>query len=261
MDQRGAGRSLPLGELREFSPDNLVADIDSLRKHLGIGKWHMVFGGSWGSTLALRYAQAHAADVGSLVLRGIYFETHEEHRFSRGREGVGRLRPEEYDEWAGHLPAEDRHDPLPGYLKLLTCGDKEIELAAAKAYERYNSVIGQLIVPPGKSPGSDDSIWSHARIECYHHVKFARPDYEHFLGRENIEKVKHIPLTIVQGRYDIICTPRVAYELHKAWPSSRLFWIDAAGHSQNVSLGVALLHALLMSLIGAWYVCEAERCL
>lgn len=256
IDQRGAGKSLPLGELREFTPDNLVSDIDALRKHLGICKWHTVFGGSWGSTLALLYTQAHPDDVGSLLLRGVYFESNEEHRFSRGRDGAGRIRPQEYDEWVEHLPAEDRGNPLQGYLKLLTCGDKAVEMSAAQAYLRWSNAIGQLVMSAGEPQGSDDAIWSHARIECYHHVKFARKDHDHFLGKETLRKITHIPCTIIQGRYDICCTPRIAYELHKRWPGSRLFWIDDAGHSQNVRPQTRIRYVADGS-VGAWNLQEA----
>ena len=245
FDQRGAGRSLPSGELTENTSTHLVADIEALRTHLGIAKWHLVFGGSWGSTLSLLYAQAHPDVVGALLLRGVFFGTAEELQFSRGRTGAARIRPEDYDRWVGYLPEEDRGQPLQGYHKLLTHPDAKVQRDAGVAYARWGVAFAKL-APEADLAAFDEAVekgekehrerhWAHSRIECHYHLHCDFLEDGQILREENLARIRHIPCSIVQGRYDIVCTPRSAWELHRRLPESRLFWVGDAGHNQFVS--------------------------
>lgn len=145
FDQRGSGKSEPAAELRENTSQHLVSDIEVLRNHLGIEKWHMVFGGSWGSTLALLYAETHPEAVGSLVIRGIFTVRKEETMFTRGFDGTARLFPELWDEYINFLSPEDRADPYPAYHRLLTSDDHTTRLAAARAWNKWELGISNLV--------------------------------------------------------------------------------------------------------------------
>ena len=145
LDQRGSGKSEPAAELQENTSQHLVSDIEVLREHLGIEKWHMVFGGSWGSTLSLLYAQTHPEKVGSLVIRGIFTVRKSEIMFSRGFDGAARLYPELFDEFVNYLPHEDRTNPYPAYHRLLTSDDYETRLGASKIWNKWELGISQLI--------------------------------------------------------------------------------------------------------------------
>ena len=159
LDQRGAGKSTPVADLRENTSQHLVSDIEALRTHLNISKWHMVFGGSWGSTLSLLYAQTHPDVVGSLVLRGIFTVRKSEIDFTRGPDGAARLYPELYEEFLNHLPSKDRKDPYPAYHALLTSDDAKARLGAAKAYSKWELGISKLIPDPGDFGKLEDETW------------------------------------------------------------------------------------------------------
>ncbi|KAK5171168.1 uncharacterized protein LTR77_004312 [Saxophila tyrrhenica] len=233
LDQRGSGKSEPAAELRENTSQHLVSDIETLRQHLGIEKWSLVFGGSWGSTLALLYAQTHPDRVGALVLRGVFTVRESERYFTRGFNGTAHLFPEFFEEWVNFLPEEERADPYKGYLKLLTGDDHEVKVKAAKAWNKWELGISQLRPDEEAFGKLEDERWSlqHARMEVHYETNGAFMEEGQLLRPENIEKIKHIPCSIVQGRYDVVCPPKTAWELHKALPESKLYMIPDAGHS------------------------------
>lgn len=229
FDQRGAGRSTPNGELRNNTTAHLVADMEVLRRSRGIDAWHL-FGGSWGSTLALAYAQEHAAVCLSLTLRGIFLMREFEIAwlFNAGRS----FRPEALDALLEGLPAELRGaDPLTGYATLLDHTDREVRLSAARRWCAYEATLANLIPDTARIAGANDAAVAHAmaRIEVHYflHNRY-RPD-DYLLSR--VGRIRHLPATIVQGRYDLLCPPASAIELHRAWPGSRLIVVEDAGHS------------------------------
>ena len=228
FDQRGAGRSRPLGGLAHNTTGDLVADIELLREHLGVEKF-LLFGGSWGSTLALAYAQAHPDRVAGLVLRGIFLgRTAELDWFLHG---LARVFPDAHAAFAGFLPEAERHDLLAGYLRRLTDPDPAIHLPAARAWSLYEGTCSTLLPSPDTvaSFARDRSALGLARIEAFYfaHDLFLPP--EGLLGR--MDRIGHLPAEIVQGRYDMICPPQSAFELAARWPQARLTLIPDAGHS------------------------------
>lgn len=243
FDQRGAGKSTPLGELRRNTTTLLVADIEQLREHLKIDRWH-VFGGSWGSTLALTYAIQHPARVLSMTLRGIFMMRQSE--LTHFLYGMRQTFPEAWDDFIGHLPGEERGDIVGAYYKRLTHPDRSVHLPAAQRWNAYESACLYLIPfkPEIENDEEEDDNATHAyaiaRIECHYfvHNRFEPDDY---LLR-NIDKIRHIPCVIVQGRYDIVCPPVSAHELHQHWPESELIIVPDAGHSSSEP---GILHELI----------------
>ena len=232
FDQRGSGKSTPLGELRENTPPHLVADIEQLRNHFKISRWH-VFGGSWGSTLALAYATQHPHRILSLTLRGIFLMRQSElHWFMYGMKAIF---PEAWKDFAEAVPAGDRgSNLLSAYHKLLTHPDKSIHLPAAKKWSAYETACVRLLPVKNEIEEEDDQdnhAYAIARIECHYfvHNKFVPDNYL----LTQIHKIRHIPATIVQGRYDIVCPPETAYELHMNWPEAQFIIVPNAGHSSS----------------------------
>lgn len=236
LDQRGAGKSTPSAELRENTSQHLVADIETLREHLGIEKFHLVFGGSWGSTLSLLYAQTHPERVGSLVIRGIYTMRKSEIMFMHGFHGTAYIFPEEHAEFINYLPPEERADPYPAYHKFLTSDDPKTQLRAARAWNKWELAISKLIPDQDSLTPLEDDIWSlqHARMEIHYEINGGFMEEGQLLKPENVDRIKRIPCSIVQGRYDMVCPPKTAWELHKALPESRMFIVPDAGHSAKV---------------------------
>lgn len=193
FDQRGAGKSAPAAELRENNSQLLVADMETLRRRLRIQQWFMVFGGSWGSTLSLLYAQAHPDRVDSLVLRGIFTERKAELRFSRGHDGAARVFPEAYESFIQYLPPEDRADPYAAYYKLVTSDDQETRLAASKSWCQWDLSIMKLI-PEKDAIASKNDTWSlqHARLETHYAVNNGFMQEGQLLSPESLAKIRHI---------------------------------------------------------------------
>ncbi|MCB1785502.1 MAG: prolyl aminopeptidase [Gammaproteobacteria bacterium] len=229
FDQRGAGRSTPHAELRDNTTWDLVADIERIREHLGIDRW-LVFGGSWGSTLALAYAQTHPERVSALVLRGIFLcRPHEIAWFYQ--QGASRLFPDYWQDYVAPIDIAERGDLLSAYHRLLTGDDELRRLAAAKAWSLWEGRTATLM--------PNDQVAAHfvqphvalslARIECHYfmHDTFLRPNQL----LEDAHRLKGIPGVIVHGRYDAICPLENAWELHRAWAGSELAIIPGAGHS------------------------------
>lgn len=230
FDQRGCGRSTPLGELAENTTWDLVADIERLRQHLGIRKW-WVFGGSWGSTLALAYSQTHPESCLGLILRGIFLLRRQEILWFY-QSGASYLFPDAWEDFLAPIPAEERDDLLTAYYRRLVHGDLETQLQAAQAWARWEGITSRLIpdLQVVKSYGRAEFAWVFARIEChyfYHRGFFPEDDY---LLR-GVDRIRHLPGVIVQGRYDVVCPMRSAWDLHRAWPEAELVIVPDAGHS------------------------------
>ncbi len=225
FDQRGAGRSTPYGETTDNSTAHLVADIEVLRKMLDIPVWH-VFGGSWGSTLALAYAQAHPQPCLSLTLRGIFLlRASEVEWFTHG---LRYFAPQAWQEFVGFLPEPLRGDICNGYWTQLNHPDPEIRLAAANSWAMYEARSVSLRANPAPS-GAGHSAVSLARLEV-HYMRSNRfvPDDALLRG---VDRIRHIPCVIVQGKYDLLCPPITAVALHNAWPEAALVIVEDAGHS------------------------------
>ena len=232
FDQRGCGRSRPHGSLTENTTWHLVRDIEALRVHLMIERW-LVFGGSWGSTLALAYAQAHPTRVTELVLRGIFLGRRSElDWFYQNAQGAGSLYPEYWETYLDPIPKAERGRLMQAYYRRLTSANKRTALRAARAWSIWEGVTSHLRMSAeevGKA-GRAPYATALARIECHYFVNRC------FLRRErqlldDVTRIRKIPAIIVQGRYDIICPMRSAWELHRAWPGSELRVVDDAGHS------------------------------
>ncbi len=229
-DQRGCGKSTPHASLVDNTTWHLVADLEALRAHLGIERWQ-VFGGSWGSTLALAYAEKHPERVTELVLRGIFLLRKREIEWFY-QEGASRLFPDAWEGYLAPIAEAERGDLLHAYHRLLTSDDVPSRLAAAKAWSIWEGSTSTLLSDPElvKRTGEDEFALAFARIECHYFVNrgfFTRDD--ELLA--NIERVREIPGVIVQGRYDVVCPADSAWALHRAWPEATLHLIPDAGHS------------------------------
>ncbi len=227
-DQRGAGRSTPLGEVRDNTTQDLIADLERLREHLGLPGW-LVFGGSWGSTLALAYAQAHPERVKALVLRGIFLcRPQEIDWFIRG---MGTFFPEHWRRFAEFLPEAERDDLLAAYHRRLMDPDPEVHLPAARAWSVYEGACSTLLPSPETVAafGEDRLALSLARIEAHYFANRI------FLAEnallDNVERIRQIPSVIIQGRYDVVCPIATAEDLHLAWPEADYVVVPDAGHS------------------------------
>lgn len=228
IDQRGAGRSTPLGELRDNTTDLLVADLEVLRRKLGIERWH-VFGGSWGSTLSLAYAQAHPERCLGLILRGIFLMRKSE--IDWFLYSMRTLFPEAWAAFAAHIPEGERGDLLESYWSRLTSSDPAVRIAAARVWSVYEGSCSSLLPSPEliAASGEDNHALGLARIEA-HYFRNNRFTPEDRLLRD-VHKVRHIPAVIVQGRYDVVCPIVSADELHRAWPEAEYRVVPDAGHS------------------------------
>ena len=230
FDQRGCGRSTPHAELTDNTTWHLVADIERLREHLHIERWQ-VFGGSWGSTLALAYAQAHPQRVTELVLRGIFLLRRWELEWFY-QKGCDAIYPDAWEPYIEHIPAGERGDLIGAYYRRLTSADAAVRLAAAKAWSTWEGGTSYLLQNPDyiASTGADEFALQFARIECHYFVHGGFFECDDQLLRD-AHKLKHIPAVIVQGRYDVVCPPRSAWDLHCAWPEAELRIVADAGHS------------------------------
>ncbi len=230
FDQRGCGRSTPHAELRENTTWDLVADIECLREHLGIARWQ-VFGGSWGSTLALAYAEAHPQSVTELVLRGIFLLRREELEWFY-QVGCNRLFPDAWEDYLQAIPEAEQGDLMSAYHRRLTSADPEIRLVAARAWSTWEAATSFLHQDPAyiEVSSADDFALAFARIECHYFVHGGFFEQDGQLLR-NIERIRSIPAVIVQGRYDVVCPLRSAWDLHRAWPEADLQITADAGHS------------------------------
>ncbi len=232
FDQRGAGRSTPFAELRDNTTWHLVRDIETIREALGIERW-VVFGGSWGSTLALAYAQSHPERALGLVLRGIWLVRDEElHWFNELGAGAAYVRPVEWNRYLAHIPEAERGNMVEAYWRRLDDPDPQVRLAAALAWDAWESSCIALADTPydPADAGTQESAISKARAEVHYfrHRAFLEPGQ---LLRD-VAKIRRIPATIVHGRYDLICPVKNAYDLAETWPEAD-FHVVTAGHAAN----------------------------
>ena len=230
FDQRGCGKSTPFAELTENTTWDLESDIETIRVHLHIEKW-VVFGGSWGSTLSLAYAQSHPERVKGIILRGIFLLRQKEIRWFY-QEGASNIYPDAWENYLKPIEEGERNDLLSAYYKRLTSENKEIRLEAAKAWSTWEGSTLKLL-PDEKIMhhfGEDDFSEAIARIECHYFMNKGWFDPEDQL-LQNISIIRHVPGAIVQGRYDIVCPMISAWELHQAWPEAEFYVIKDAGHS------------------------------
>ncbi len=230
FDQRGCGRSTPHAELRENTTWDLVADMERLRVLLGVESW-LVFGGSWGSTLALAYAETHPERVRALVLRGIFLVRQSEIDWFYQR-GCDTLFPDAWEDYLAAIPPAEHGDLVAAYYRRLTSDDASVRLAAARAWSVWEARTSKLIVSEDLVRRHDDSHFAEAfaRIECHyfkHRCWFARDNQL----VEDAWKLRNIPGVIIQGRYDVVCPMRSAWDLHRAWPEAELHIVPDAGHS------------------------------
>jgi len=232
FDQRGAGKSTPHAELRENTTWDLVGDIEKIRVHLNIENW-FVFGGSWGSTLALTYSETHPERCNGLILRGIFMVRKREINWFY-QEGASNIYPDAWEEYLKPIPEAERGDLVAAYYKRLTSDDSKVRLEAAKAWSIWEGSTSKLIPNQASIAGFGNSHFAEAfaRIECHYFINNCFFDEENFLLK-NVDKIRHIPGVIVQGRYDLPCPVVSAWELHKAWPESELIIVPDAGHSMT----------------------------
>ncbi|KAJ6171113.1 hypothetical protein N7470_000180 [Penicillium chermesinum] len=216
MDQRGCGKSTPAIELRENTTPDLVSDIEAIRQHLEIAKWHLLFGGSWGSTLALLYAQAYPDKVGAMVLRGVFTTRAAEVSWLNGGVGAANVFPEAWETFVNFLPGSQRHAPVAAYYKLLTGEDQALRIAAAREWNRWDLSVGSLIPDEEGFAALEDEEWSlaHALMEAHYAVHHFWLEEGQILKSENMAKIQHIPGTIVHGRYDMVAPAQTAWDLH-----------------------------------------------
>jgi len=232
FDQRGCGRSTPHAELRENTTWDLVADMERIREHLGIDRW-VVFGGSWGSTLSLAYAETHPQRVRALVLRGIFMLRPEEIRWFY-QEGCSWIYPDAWEHFLKPIPEAERGDMVNAYHRRLTSDDPAARSEAARAWSIWEGSTSKLLPNTDLVGHFGDAHFAEAfaRIECHYFVNggfFERPDQ--LLA--HVDRIRHIPAVIVQGRYDVVCPIKSAWDLHRAWPEATLQIVADAGHAAS----------------------------
>ncbi|MCC7531282.1 MAG: prolyl aminopeptidase [Candidatus Melainabacteria bacterium] len=232
FDQRGCGKSRPYASLDQNTTWDLVEDMEKLRKHFGIDKWQ-VFGGSWGSTLALAYAETHPEHVSELVLRGIFLVRKQEIDWFY-QQGASSIFADAWEPYFEHIPAAERHDLVAAYHKRLTSPDADVRVAAARAWSIWEGSTSKLFPDTGLVLRFADATFAEAfaRIECHYFVNrgFMKSDSQLL---DDVHKIRHIPTVIVQGRYDVVCPMTSAWDLHRAFPEAEFNLIADAGHSAH----------------------------
>ncbi|CAE6415944.1 unnamed protein product [Rhizoctonia solani] len=241
FDQRGCGKSQPSSSLEANTTWDLVADIEKLREKLKIDKW-VVFGGSWGSTLSLAYAQTHPDRVKGLILRGIFTLRKSELDFFY-QNGTSHLFPEAWEEYVAPVPEAERDDFVKAYNKLLNSDDEKVRLNAAKAWSKWEMTTSKLYVDPEYIARATEDDWANAfaRIENHYFINEGFMRQGQLLEKQSIDKIRHIPTIVVQGRYDVVCPTTTAWALKKEWPDVELHIVPDAGHSARESGTAKLL--------------------
>lgn len=230
FDQRGCGQSEPHASLVDNTTWHLVSDIEVLRTYLGIDRWQ-VFGGSWGSTLGVAYAETHPDRVTELVLRGIFMFTRREAEWFYGK-GTRALFPDAWEDFVRAIPEGERGDLIAAYYRRLCSDDPGVQAAAARAWSLWESRVATLLPDPDQLLHCADPAFTLAfsRIECHYFINRGFLKHEKQLFA-NLHEIQHIPTTIVHGRYDLICPVENAWRLHKGLPRSELVIVPDAGHS------------------------------
>lgn len=232
FDQRGAGRSHPYMSLEANTTTHLVSDIEAIREHLGIKRW-IVIGGSWGSTLAIAYAETHPDRVAGLVLRAVFLGTREEVRWAFV-EGPKRFRPELYADFVEPLDADERTDPLAAYLERLASSDPSTHAGAARIWHDYERTLSELAPPMRRIPRARHET-ERLPPTPYVEAHYIRNDFFLAPGQllDAAHRLRGIPGAIIQGRYDLLCPPQAAHALSERWPECRLELIETAGHAMS----------------------------
>jgi proline iminopeptidase len=230
FDQRACGKSTPYGSLHDNTTWALVADIEKLREHLGIARWQL-FGGSWGSTLALAYSESHPERVTELILRGIFILRRQEIDWFYQR-GASALYPDAWEAYLAHIPQNERDHMLSAYYSRLTSDDAAVRLAAAKVWSKWEGATSKLL--PDADFAShyeeDQFALAFARIEAHYFVNKGFLESDDQLLRD-VSRIRHIPAVVVQGRYDVVCPMESAWALHRAWPEAEFIVVPDSGHS------------------------------
>jgi proline iminopeptidase len=232
FDQRGAGKSTPLGEWRNNTTALLIEDIERLRVMFGIERW-LVFGGSWGSTLALAYGQAHPERCLGFILRGIFLCTAAE--IDWFLHGVQWFYPELYEEFVAPIPAAERGDLLGAYARRLLSADPDVYWPAARAWSRFEG-RRVFLLPQEEETSSDTLDLGVGRLESHYMANLGFLEDDQLV--RDVGRIAHLPAVIVQGRYDVICPPLAAWRLHRAWPGAQMRMIADAGHGA-LEIGIA----------------------
>ena len=230
FDQRGCGRSTPHASLDENTTWDLVADMERIREALGIERW-VVFGGSWGSTLALAYAETHPERVRAIVLRGIFLLRPHELRWFY-QEGASFIYPDAWEAYLAPIPAAERGDLIAAYHRRLVSPDRAVRLEAARAWAIWEASTSKLLPDPRLVAefGEEAAAEAFSRIENHYFVNggfFTHPDQL----LDGVDRVRHLPATIVQGRYDMPCPMTTAWDLHRRWPEAEFHVVPDAGHA------------------------------
>jgi len=230
FDQRGAGQSTPLGEYRNNTTQLLIDDIEQIRQLMGVEQW-LVFGGSWGSTLALAYGESHPQRCLGFVLRGIFLCTPAEIDWFMN--GIGWFFPKEHAQFLAPIAQEERAELLQAYARRLFSEDQAVSSAAARSWSRYEGSCLHLLPHPEEAEqfGADRVALGVGRLEAHYflHGAFLSEDQ---LVRD-VHRIRHLPAVIVQGRYDVVCPPASAYRLRQAWPEAQLTLVEDAGHAAS----------------------------
>ena len=232
FDQRGCGKSTPYAELRENTTWDLVADIEKLRVLMGVERW-VVFGGSWGSTLALAYAERHPERVKALILRGIFALRRRELLWFY-QDGTSLLYPDAFEPYRDHIPEDERGDMMAAYYRRLTSEDRAVRMAAAKAWSVWEGATSKLLPDPALMDkfAEDKHAEAFARIECHYFVNKGFFEHDDQLIHD-ASRLAGIPGVIIHGRYDVVCPLETAWLLHKAWPGSELKISADSGHAMS----------------------------
>ncbi|AEM42058.1 prolyl aminopeptidase [Ketogulonicigenium vulgare] len=242
FDQRGCGRSRPHAQVAANTTWHLVADIELIRATLGIESW-VVFGGSWGATLALIYAQSHPTRVRALALRGVFLSTQSELDWFYGG-GAGQFWPAQWDRFSTAIPKDERHDLIAAYHRRLFSGDYATEVAFARLWAGWENALAAIDSDGHPSEPPAEYAHAFARLECHYFANGGFLDAQTGI-MARMDRIADIPGIIVQGRYDMICPPAAAYRLHQAWPASRLVMVTRAGHALSESgITTELLRAM-----------------
>ena len=232
VDQRGCGRSTPHASLEHNSTWDLVADMERVRTQLGIERWQL-FGGSWGSTLALAYAELHPGRISELILRGIFLLRQSELDWFY-KDGCGWIYPEAFEAFLAPIPVAERGDIIKAYYKRLTHPDRAVQIAAARAWSVYEGSTLALLQDPQRLKlfAADSYAIAFARIECHYFVNrgFFERDGQLL---DDIDRIRHLPATIVHGRYDMVTPVKNAWDLKRAWPEAELCIVPDAGHAMT----------------------------
>ena len=232
FDQRGCGRSKPHACLENNTTWDLVEDIERLKEKLEINKW-LVFGGSWGSTLSLAYAQTYPSSVSELVLRGIFMLRDKELKWFY-QDGASRIFPEAWEGFLKPIEAKDRHDLMDAYYKIFTGSDEKKKMEAAVAWSKWEGSVSTLSHKPEMVSSYSESKFAlaFALIENHYFInKGFLKDENQLICIESIDKIRNIPTKIIQGRYDIVCPMETAWELSRNWPEAELIVAPSSGHS------------------------------